>query len=105
LAADRSSCRCCGTPWCRTSPPRAAVRTRGVSRCDERRACVECIERVGILGAALYNPVCTTAIRTLADIGTAVIGFLLLERLRVAPLAVVAIFLFVAVIRHHASLA
>jgi hypothetical protein len=34
-----------------------------------------------------------------------VIGFLLLERLRVAPLAVVAIFLFVAVIRHHASLA
>jgi chromate transporter len=54
---------------------------------------------VGILGAAFYNPVWTTAIHTLADIGIAAIGFLLLERLRLAPLAVVAIFLVVSLIR------
>lgn len=54
---------------------------------------------VGILGAAFYNPVWTTAIHTLADIGIAATGFLLLERLRMAPLAVVAIFLIVSLIR------
>jgi chromate transporter len=43
---------------------------------------------VGILAAALYDPVCTTAIRGLADAPIAVAGFILLQRWKVSPLAV-----------------
>jgi chromate transporter len=44
---------------------------------------------VGVLGAAFYNPVWTTAIHSLADIVIASGGFLLLQRWRAAPLVVV----------------
>jgi len=44
---------------------------------------------VGLLGAALYNPVWTSSVRTLADLGLAVVGFALLTVWRVAPIVVV----------------
>ena len=44
---------------------------------------------VGLLAAALYNPVWTGAVRTVGDIGVALLGFLLLNRWRVPPLWVV----------------
>jgi chromate transporter len=53
---------------------------------------------VGILGAALYDPVWVTAIRGGADVATAIAGFLLLERARVAPLVVVALCLCAALL-------
>jgi chromate transporter len=46
---------------------------------------------VGILGAALYDPVITTGIRSSRDGVIALLAWLLLERLRVAPIAVVAL--------------
>jgi chromate transporter len=44
---------------------------------------------VGILAAALYTPVWTNAIHTASDIAVALTGFLLLERWRTPPIAVV----------------
>jgi chromate transporter len=44
---------------------------------------------VGLLGAALYNPLWTSSVRTLGDIGVALIGFLLLAIWRVPPIWVV----------------
>ena len=44
---------------------------------------------VGVLGAALYDPVWTSAIRGGRDVAIALVGFLLLERWRIRPLAVV----------------
>ncbi len=44
---------------------------------------------VGILAAALYDPVWTTAIRSGADVAIAVAGLALLERWRVPPVVVV----------------
>jgi chromate transporter len=46
---------------------------------------------VGILAAALYDPVCTTAIRGAFDALIALAGFVLLQRWKVAPLAVLAV--------------
>jgi chromate transporter len=46
---------------------------------------------VGLLGAALYNPVWTSSIRTSADFGVALIGFLLLMSWRAPPLFVVVV--------------
>lgn len=45
---------------------------------------------VGVLSAALYDPVWTTSIRTHADFGIAMVGFVLLTAWRVPPLLVVA---------------
>jgi chromate transporter len=45
---------------------------------------------VGLLGAALYDPVWTTAVHTKADVAIAIAGLMLLERWRVAPIVVVA---------------
>jgi chromate transporter len=45
---------------------------------------------VGVLGAALYNPVWTTTIHAPADFGIALVGFVLLTVWRVPPLVVVA---------------
>ena len=45
---------------------------------------------VGLLGAALYNPVWTTTIRTPRDFGIALVGFILLTAWRAPPPAVVA---------------
>ncbi len=44
---------------------------------------------VGILGAALYDPIWTSAVRGGVDVAIAVAGLLLLERWRVPPLAIV----------------
>ena len=60
--------------------PRAQAAMRGVN------AAV-----VGLLGAALYNPVWTTSVKTPADFGVALIGFVLLVTWRAPPLLVVAI--------------
>jgi chromate transporter len=44
---------------------------------------------VGILGAALYNPVFTSAVKTPGDLAVAVVGFVLLMAWRAPPLLVV----------------
>ena len=44
---------------------------------------------VGLLGAALYNPVWTTSVRTPADFAIALVGFVLLVAWRAPPLLVV----------------
>jgi len=44
---------------------------------------------VGILGAALYNPVWVSAVRGGADAAIALIGLALLERWKAPPVAVV----------------
>ena len=44
---------------------------------------------VGILGAALYNPIWLSAVGNGRDVAIALAGFLLLERWRVPPLAIV----------------
>jgi chromate transporter len=44
---------------------------------------------VGILGAALYDPVWTSAVKTSADLGIALSGFVLLTHWRAPPLLVV----------------
>lgn len=44
---------------------------------------------VGVLGAALYDPIWTSAIRDGRDVAIALAGFLLLERWKVPPLVVV----------------
>ncbi|MCA1452270.1 chromate efflux transporter [Bradyrhizobium sp. BRP22] len=45
---------------------------------------------VGILGAALYNPVWTSTVKTSADFAIALVGFVLLMAWRAPPLVVVA---------------
>jgi chromate transporter len=44
---------------------------------------------VGVLGAALYNPVWTTSVKTPADFAIALMGFVLLQAWRAPPLLVV----------------
>src|SRR5262249_55907243 len=44
---------------------------------------------VGLLGAALYNPVWTSAVKTPGDFGVALVGFVLLVAWRAPPLVVV----------------
>ncbi len=44
---------------------------------------------VGVLGAALYDPIWTSAVHGGRDVAVALVGFLLLERWRIPPLAVV----------------
>src|SRR5262249_36116964 len=45
---------------------------------------------VGVLGAALYNPIWVSAIDSGRDVAIALTGFVLLMRWQVAPLAIVA---------------
>ena len=52
---------------------------------------------VGILGAALYNPVWINAVQAGVDAVVAIAGFLLLERWRVAPIVVVLLCVLAAV--------
>ncbi len=44
---------------------------------------------VGLLGAALYNPVFSNSVHTAADLGAALIGFVLLTVLRARPVLIV----------------
>ena len=46
---------------------------------------------VGLLGAALYHPIWTSSVNTAADIGVALIGFLLLTVWRAPPILIVAL--------------
>jgi chromate transporter len=46
---------------------------------------------VGLLGAALYHPIWTSSVKTAADIGVALIGFLLLTVWRAPPILIVAL--------------
>jgi chromate transporter len=46
---------------------------------------------VGLLGAALYNPVWTTSVKGPGDFGIALVGFVLLTTWQTPPLVVVAI--------------
>ena len=46
---------------------------------------------VGLLGAALYNPVWTSSVKTPGDFGIALVGFVLLTVWRVPPLLVVVV--------------
>jgi chromate transporter len=46
---------------------------------------------VGLLGAALYNPVWTSAVKTPGDFGIALVGFVLLTVWRAPPVVVVII--------------
>lgn len=61
-----------------------------------RRATAQAVMRgvnaavVGLLGAALYNPVWTTSVKTPGDFGIALTGFVLLAVWRAPPLLVVA---------------
>ena len=62
-----------------------------------RRASAQAIMRgvnaavVGLLGAALYHPVWTSSVETPADLGLALVGFVLLNVWRAPPLLVVVI--------------
>jgi chromate transporter len=46
---------------------------------------------VGVLGAALYNPIGLTAIHGVLDVAVVVIGFVLLQRQRIPPILVAAL--------------
>ena len=46
---------------------------------------------VGLLGAALYNPVWTSSVKTPGDFGIALVGFVLLTVWRAPPLLVVVV--------------
>jgi chromate transporter len=46
---------------------------------------------VGLLGAALYNPVWASSVKTPADFGLALVGFVLLTVWHAPPLVVVAL--------------
>ncbi len=56
---------------------------------------------VGLLGAALYNPIWRSAVLTGQDLAIALTGFLLLERWRVPPIVVVVLTVVAAVLTHH----
>ena len=46
---------------------------------------------VGLLGAALYHPIWTSAVTTSWDVGIVLVGFVLLTAWRAPPLLVVAV--------------
>jgi len=56
---------------------------------DDHAALAHPFGAVGVLGAALYNPIWLSAIANGRDVAIALVGFLLLERWRVPPLAIV----------------
>ena len=57
---------------------------------------------VGLLGAALYNPVWTTSVRTPADFGIVLVGFVLLTIWRAPPLLVVIVSALAGIAAAHA---
>jgi len=58
---------------------------------------------VGLLGAALYNPIWTSSVRTAADLGVALIGFVLLTAWRTPPLLVVVVSALLGVALAHSA--
>ncbi len=59
---------------------------------------------VGLLAAALYNPVWTSSVRTPADFGVVLVGFVLLTAWRAAPLLVVAVSALAGIAMAHVRL-
>jgi chromate transporter len=57
---------------------------------------------VGLLGAALYNPVWTSSVRTPADFGIVLVGFVLLTLWRAPPLLVVIVSALAGMAAAHA---
>jgi chromate transporter len=53
---------------------------------------------VGVLGAALYNPVWVAGIRGVSDVAVAGAGFVLLQRWRTPPILVVALCVVASVV-------
>ena len=53
---------------------------------------------VGVLGAALYDPIWRSAIINGRDVAIALAGFLLLERWRVPPIVIVVLTVAAAVV-------
>jgi len=58
---------------------------------------------VGLLGAALYNPVWVSSVRTPGDFGIALVGFVLLAAWRAPPLVVVIISALGGILLTHIS--
>ena len=58
---------------------------------------------VGLLGAALYNPVWTSSVKTPGDLAIALIGFVLLTTWRAPPLVVVIVCALAAAVTAHAA--
>jgi chromate transporter len=52
---------------------------------------------VGVLGAALYNPIWITGIHSSIDVAVAIVGFALLERWQTPPILVVALCILVGI--------
>jgi chromate transporter len=52
---------------------------------------------VGLLGAALYNPLWTSSVKTPGDFGVALVGFVLLSAWRASPLLVVIVSAFAGI--------
>ena len=85
---------------CTPSPspePQSAKRTLSFWDTFRKRAGAQAMMRgvnaavVGLLGAALYNPVWTSSVRTPGDFGIVIVGFVLLTVWRAPPLVVVII--------------
>jgi chromate transporter len=58
---------------------------------------------VGVLGAALYNPIGVTAIHSAIDVGVVVVGFVLLQWLRVPPILVAALMVAASLVTQWAA--
>jgi chromate transporter len=84
-------------PSCSSSLPLARPHYRGRLGSLPARAMAQAAMRgvnaavVGLLGAALYNPVWTSAVKTAGDFWLALVGFVLLVAWHAPPLVVVAI--------------
>ena len=58
---------------------------------------------VGLLGAALYNPIAVTAIQSFMDVGVIIIGFVLLQWRRVPPILVAALCVAASLVMRRAA--
>lgn len=58
---------------------------------------------VGLLGAALYNPIAVTAIHGAQDVGVVIIGFVLLQWRRLPPILVAAVMVAASLIEMRAA--
>lgn len=56
---------------------------------------------VGLLAAALYNPVWVSAVRSLVDIGIILIAFVLLQRFKTPPILIAALCIAVSIAQAH----
>ena len=78
---------------CSTLPGRLSACSWSIRRRADAQASMRGVNAavVGLLGAALYNPVWTSSVHTPGDVGIALVGFVLLTVWRAPPLVVVVI--------------